>query len=151
VAGGICVALWINAIEAGQDMAKAIDSAKLNTLGYVTAYFNTIMGYTNQRYSNEGSAAGKAAAQKVLDGLRWGELPAGAQEKIRTEYLEAGTMDLAGVQASMWKQYRAAAITWYRQEHQWDAWAYDKGLPSDLRRLTKNLDIVGPPWPVSAY
>jgi hypothetical protein len=151
VAGGVCIALWVNAIRAGQDIAKALDSAKLNTLGYVTAYFNTIMGYTSQRYANEGSAAGKAAAQKVLDGLRWGDLPAGAQEKIRAEYIDAGTMDLAGVQASMWKQYRAAAIAWYRKEHEWDAWAYDKGLPSDLHSLITNLDIVGPPWPVSAY
>jgi hypothetical protein len=151
VAGGVCLALWINAIKAGEDMAKAMDSAKLNTLGYVTAYFNTIMGYKSQRYSNAGSAAGKAAAQKVLDGLRWDELPAGAQAKVRAEYIKAGTMNLAGVQASMWKQYRAAAIAAYRAEHDWDAWAYDKGLPSDLRTLISNLDIVGPPWPVSAY
>jgi hypothetical protein len=151
VAGGVCIALWLNAIKSGQDMAKAMDSAKLNTLGYVTAYFNTIMGYTSQRYSNAGSAEGQAAAKKVLDGLRWSELPAGAQAKIRAEYIKEGTMNLGGVQASMWKQYRAAAIAAYRKEHDWDAWAYDKGLPSDLRTLINNLDIVGPPWPVSAY
>lgn len=109
------------------------------------------MGYPSQRYSNAGSAEGTSAAQKVLDGLCWSELPAGAQEKVRAEYIKEGTMDLAGVQASMWKQYRAAAIAAYRKEHDWDAWAYDKGLPSDLRVLINNLDMVGPPWPVSAY
>lgn len=151
VAGGVCMALWLNAIKTGEDMAVAMDAAKFNTLGYVTAYFNTIMGYKTQRYSNAGSAEGTSAAQKVLDGLRWSELPEGAQEKVRAEYIKEGTMDLAGVQASMWKQYRAAAIAAFREEHSWDAWAYDKGLPSDLNGLIHDLDIVGPPWPVSAY
>jgi hypothetical protein len=132
-------------------MAKAIDSAKLNTLGYVTAYFNTIMGYKSQRYANAGSADGASAAQKVLDGLRWSELPEGAQATIRAEYINEGTMNLGGVQASMWNVYRAAAIAAFRKEHDWDAWAYDNGLPSDLRSLESKLDIVGPPWPVSAY
>ncbi len=151
VVGGVCIAVWIHAVEAGQDMAKAMDEAKFNTLGYVTSYFNTIMGYTHQRYNNAGSAQGKTAAQKVLDGLRFNELPAGAQQKIRDEYIKEGTMNLAGVQDTMWKQFRAQAIETYRKKHDWDAWAYDHGLPNDLQSLIKVLDVVGPPWPVSAY
>ena len=91
-------------------------------------------------------AEGKAAAQKVLDGLRWSELPEGAQERIRKEYITAGTLDLSSVQASMWSTYRGQAIAVYRKEHDWDAWAYDKGLPSDLGKLIRILDIVAPPW-----
>jgi hypothetical protein len=151
VAGGVCLALWINAIQSGEDMAKAMDYAKENTIGYVTGYFNTIMGYDYQRYSNQGATEGKAAAQKVLDGLRWSELPAGAQAQIREQYITEGTLDLAGVQASMWSTYRSKAVAWYREEHDWDAWAYDKGLPSDLAKLQRNLDIVGPPWSISSY
>ena len=151
VAGGVCLALWINAIEAGQDMATAMDFAKQNTIGYVSSYFNTIMGYNYERYSNQGSAQGKAAAQKVLDGLRWSELPEGAQAKIRAEYITEGTLNMPAVQAGIWSSFRAKAIEWYRNEHDWDAWAYDKGLPSDLAKLHRNLDIIGPPWGVSDY
>ncbi|MFQ5382144.1 MAG: hypothetical protein ACE5EF_11095, partial [Dehalococcoidia bacterium] len=139
VAGGVCLAIWIHAIESGEDMAAAMDSAKENTIGYVTAYFNTIMGYSGEKYSNAGSAQGKAAAQKVLDGQRWNDLPAGAQAKIRAEYIQEGSMDLAGVQASIWKQYRSAAIAEFRKKHDWDAWAYDHSLPNDLGTLIKNL------------
>jgi hypothetical protein len=151
VAGGVCLALWINAVQAGEDMATAMDYAKENTIGYVSSYFNTIMGYDYQRYSNQGATAGKNAAQKVLDGLRFSELPAGAQEKIRAEYINEGTLNMPAVQASIWSSYRSQAIEWYRKEHDWDAWAYDKGLPSDLSDLHRNLDIIGPPWGVSAY
>ncbi|HEU0074025.1 MAG TPA: hypothetical protein VFS30_08430, partial [Dehalococcoidia bacterium] len=151
VAGGVCLAIWMNAIRAGEDFATAIDYAKQNTLGYVTGYFYTIMGYESSKYSNGGASAGKAAAQKVLDDLRWGELPAGAQAKIRAEYVDAGSLNMPGVQASIWNKYRGEAIAWYRKEHDWDAWAYDKGLPSDLRSLIKTLDIAGPPWSITNY
>jgi hypothetical protein len=151
VAGGVCLAIWLNAIRAGEDFATAIDYAKQNTLGYVTGYFYTIMGYEASKYSNGGASAGKAAAQKVLDDLRWSELPAGAQAKIREEYLDSGSLNMPGVQASMWKAYRGEAIAWYRKEHDWDAWAYDKGLPSDLGSLMKTLDIAGPPWSITNY
>lgn len=149
-AGAVCIAMWQNAIVAGEDMATAIDKAKLNTLGYVTSYFNTMMGYP-PKYSNAGAARGKADAQKELDKLRWGDLPEGAQERIRQEYLDAGKMNLGGAQQTMWTIYRSEAVAWYRQQHDWDAWAYDRGLPSDLGKLHRILDIVGPPWPISAY
>ena len=151
LAGGVCLAIWMNAIQAGEDFATAIDYAKQNTLGYVTEYFYTIMGHEASKYSNGGASAGKAAAQKVLDGLRWDELPAGAQAKIREEYLDAGSLNMPGVQASIWNKYRGEAIAWYRKEHDWDAWAYDKGLPSDLRSLIRTLDIAGPPWSITNY
>ena len=52
-AGGVCLALWINAVKAGEDFATAIDHAKGNTQGFVLNYFDTIMGYP-PKYSNQG-------------------------------------------------------------------------------------------------
>jgi hypothetical protein len=150
VAGGVCLAIWANAIEAGEAIATAGDYAVENTKNFTIAYVGTVYGHSNLP-GGAGGAAGAAAGKRVLDAQRWDDLPEGARAKIREEYLKTADLGVPAAQAAMWKVFRDKAVAQYRADHSWDAWAYDNGLPNNMGYLLKVLEIRSPPWPISSY
>jgi len=150
VAGGVCLAIWANAIEAGEAIATAGDYAVENTKNFTIAYVGTVYGHSNLP-GGAGGAAGAAAGKRVLDAQRWDDLPEGARAKIREEYLKTADLGVPAAQGAMWKVFRDKAVAQYRADHSWDAWAYDNGLPNNMGYLLKVLEIRSPPWPISSY
>jgi hypothetical protein len=144
--GAVLLAIYADAIRAGQDFGVAVEHATANTKGYVQAYVGTVLGHPI-RWSNAGASRGKADAQRVLDAERWNDLPEGAKAEIRKRFNDnPGFLNVPSAQSTMWSKFRDEAIASYREKNTFDAWMYDRGWGGNLGKLHRVMAAAAPPW-----
>jgi hypothetical protein len=149
--GAVLLAIYADAVRAGEDFGVAVEHATANTKGYVQAYVGTIFGHPI-RWSNAGATRGKADAQRVLDAERWNELPEGAKAEIRKRFEDnPGFLKVPSAQSTMWSMFRDQAIASYREKNPFDAWMYDRGWGGNLGKLYRVMAAAGPPWNAYGY
>jgi len=141
MAGAVCLALWIDAIETGREIASAVDDAYFNSRGYADAFIATANG---REFSggNEGARRGAADANSVINRWKSSGLSPGLVDQVIATHLP-GQLNHATIAKQAWDRFSGSAIAEYRARHTVDAWCYDHGLPNDQRLLERVIRTVG--------
>jgi hypothetical protein len=141
MAGAVCLALWIDAIETGKEIASSVDEAYFNSRDYANAFIATANGRDDSAGS-EGARRGVTDANAVINRWKNSGLSPGLVDQIVAQHLP-GQLSHATIMKQAWDRFSSQAIAEYRARHSVDAWCYDHGLPNDQRLLERVIRTVG--------